>query len=173
MESVVPRHPAGADGRRHLHRPDSRATTPGAIQDVDGNDAAGFTTGAGGVPAVTNNSTVQPAAPGKVPNVAAEATGETGIALTWDRPDNGGRVIASYRIEWSADGNAPWTELVAAHTEMRAGEIERRYEHTGLDPDTTRHYRVRAKNAIERRRRGRTLRAPPPPPRAARARRRG
>ena len=121
----------------------------GVIQDDDGNDAASFTTGADGVPAVDNGSTVQPAAPGKVPNVAAEHTGETGIALTWGTPgDNGGRVVTSYRIEWSADGNAPWTELVAAHTEMRAGEIERRYEHTGLDPDTTRHYRVRAKNAI-------------------------
>ena len=31
---------------------------------------------------------------------------------------------------------------------MKDGAIERRYEHPGLDPATTRHYRVRAKNAI-------------------------
>ena len=31
---------------------------------------------------------------------------------------------------------------------MKDGAIERRYEHPGLDPATTRHYRVRAKNAV-------------------------
>ena len=31
---------------------------------------------------------------------------------------------------------------------MKGGAIDTSYEHTGLDPGTTRHYRVRAKNAV-------------------------
>ena len=123
---------------------------PRAIQDTTGNDAASFTTGAGGVPAVVNNSTEAPVAPGKVPNLAAGPGGDTSIVLTWDRPaDNGGRVIGSYRIEVSEDVDPlVWQELEDEHDAMKDGAIERRYEHPGLDPATTRHYRVRAKNAV-------------------------
>ena len=121
-----------------------------AIQDTTGNDAASFTTGEGGVPAVVNRSTEAPEAPGKVPNLAAGPGGDTSIVLTWDRPaDNGGRVIGSYRIEVSEDVDPlVWQELEATHDTMKDGAIERRYEHPGLDPATTRHYRVRAKNAV-------------------------
>ena len=121
-----------------------------AIQDTSGNDAASFTTGVGDVPAVVNNSNVTPVAPGKVPNLAAAPGGDTSIVLTWDRPaDNGGRVIGSYRIEVSEDVDPlVWQELEATHDTMKDGAIERRYEHPGLDPATTRHYRVRAKNAV-------------------------
>ena len=119
-----------------------------AIQDEALNDAASFTTGLGGVPAVVNESDVTPVAPGKVPNLAAEASGDTSIALAWDAPaDDGGRVIASYRIEWSADGGGTWSELVAEHATMQDGEIDRRYEQTGLTPGVTRHYRVAARNS--------------------------
>ena len=120
----------------------------GVVQDGDGNDASDFTLGPGETVRVTNGSTVAPTAPGKPRNLAAEPGGHTSIVLTWDPPaDTGGRTIANYRIEWSADGNAPWTVLVAAHSTMKDGAIDTRYEHTGIDPATTRHYRVRAKNA--------------------------
>ena len=85
-----------------------------------------------------------------MPNLAAGPGGDTSIVLTWDRPaDNGGRVIGSYRIEVSEDVDPlVWQELEATHDTMKDGAIERRYEHPGLDPATTRHYRVRAKNAV-------------------------
>ena len=127
--------------------------TPGddrnAVQDLAENDAAGFTTGEGGVPAIVNNSAVSPTAPGKVPMLVAEATGDTSIALAWEAPaDDGGRPVASYRIEWSADGSTGWTELVAEHARARDGEIDRRHEDEDLDPGVTRHYRVRARNEV-------------------------
>ena len=128
----------------------SSADDTAAIQDLAGNDAASFTTGESGVPAVTNESTVAPTAPGAPENPAAEAGGDTSIVVTWDPPaDNGGRAIASYRIEYSEDVDPlVWQELVAAHAPMENGRIVTRYEHPGLEPATTRHYRVRAKNAV-------------------------
>ena len=57
-----------------------------ALQDFALNDAASFATGAGGVPAVANNSARSPVAPGKVRRLAAEATGDTSIVLAWDAP---------------------------------------------------------------------------------------
>ena len=116
-----------------------------AIQDAAGNDAASFTTGQRGVPAVVNGSTVPPTAPG-APALEAVPGGDTSIELTWDPPaDNGGRAIASYRIEWSTDGNDPWTALVP---DPPLDGTARGYVHTELAPGTTRHYRVRAKNEV-------------------------
>ena len=121
-----------------------------AVQDLVGNDAESFTTGAGGVPAVTNNSTVQPVVPGAPENLAAAPGGDTSIELTWDPPaDNGGRVVASYRIEVSEDVDPlDWEVLVEEHTVMKDGAIDTSYEHPGLEPATVRHYRVRAKNSV-------------------------
>ena len=124
----------------------------GVIEDEANNDMASYTTGQNNgvyeVPAVANNSNVDPVVPGAPLALAAEP-GEDRVVLTWDPPaDNGGRVVASYRMEWSANGGDPWGEVVDAHDTMKDGAIERRYEEDGLSPATTRHYRIRAKNAI-------------------------
>ena len=80
-------------------------------------------------------------APGAPSNLTATADGRTTINLTWTAPTNtGGADISGYRIEWSADGNAPWTVLVASRPATS-------YSHTGLTAGTTRHYRVSAINS--------------------------
>ena len=124
----------------------------GQLEDLAGNDAATFTTGADGVPAVVNGSTVAPVAPGKVLSLAAVPGGSTAIVLTWDAPaDNGGRVIASYRIEGCASAcetESNWEVEAAEHATTVAGMVERRWVDAGLAAATTRHYRVRAKNEV-------------------------
>ena len=88
-----------------------------------------------------------PAAPGAPTNLMAEADGGTRIGLTWTAPvDNGGSAITGYRIEVSDDGSSgSWSELVAD-----TGNADTSYDHTGLSPGDTRHYRVSAINATGR-----------------------
>ncbi len=82
--------------------------------------------------------------PGPPGNLSATANGRTAIDLTWDAPTNtGGADITGYRIQWSADGNAPWTNVSPAHT-----GTDRTYSDTGLNPSTTRHYRVYVSNSV-------------------------
>ena len=115
-----------------------------ALQDLAGNDVATFTTGQNSVPAVTNNSTKAPVAPGAPTRLTATASGGTQIDLSWTAPaDNGGRVITGYKIEISSDGGANWTVHVAT-----TGNPATTYSHTGLSDSTTRHYRVSAINTI-------------------------
>ena len=91
-----------------------------------------------GTATVTITDGAVPGAPG---DFTATASGRTRIVLAWTAPKGtGGAVITGYRIEWSAEGGAPWTELVASHPET--GHTDR-----GLEPGTTRHYRVSAVNA--------------------------
>ena len=109
-----------------------------ALQDVAGNDVETFTE------TIQNNSTVVLAAPGAPTGLGATAAGATRIDLAWTAPaDNGGRAISGYRIEWSAAGADPWTELVAD-----TGSTGTSYSDTGLAAGTTRHYRVAAINAV-------------------------
>ena len=115
-----------------------------AIQDIAGNDAATFTTGMNGVPAVTNGSTVAATAPGAPTGLSATASGSTQINLSWTAPaDNGGRVITGYKIEVSSDNGSTWTDRVANTTTTTTT-----YAHTGLAASATRHYRVSAINTI-------------------------
>ena len=115
-----------------------------AVQDDDpGNDAASFA----GL-AVANGSTAAPALPGKPRNAGAEARGPDRIRLSWEAPaDTGGRAIARYRIEVSTDG-LNFGLLVEGHDTMLDGAIVTAYEHTGLNPRTTLHYRLYAINAV-------------------------
>ena len=115
-----------------------------AIQDTAGNDALSFITGSGGVPPVTNLSTVTgTTAPGAPTGLMATASGSARIDLSWTAPgSDGGSAITGYRIEWSADGSTPWTELVANTANPNTTHAD-----TGLAASTTRHYRVSAINA--------------------------
>ena len=111
-----------------------------AIQDALGNDTATFTTGSGGVPPVTNASAVAIDPPGATTGLSATADGPSIVRLSWTAPADS--AVSGYRIEVSTDGGASWTDLVA-NTESAATS----YSHTGLSPETTRHYRVSALNA--------------------------
>ena len=72
----------------------------------------------------------------------APPDGTTLITLAWTTPANeGDSQITGYRIEWSADGNAPWAALVADTGSRATTHIDR-----GLASETTRHYRVFATN---------------------------
>ncbi len=87
-------------------------------------------------------ATTDAAAPGAPTSLTATASGATRIDLQWTAPSsNGGASISGYGIEWSADGNAPWAELVA-----NTGNVNTSYSDTSLQPVTTRHYRVSAIN---------------------------
>ena len=122
-----------------------------AIQDLAGNDAAGFTTGEDGVPAVVLGGPLDPpVAPDAPAGLTATAAGETRIDLAWSPPPyNGGSAVTGYLIEVSADGtDGSFTTLEANHDAREDGAIVTAYAHTGdLAPGTTRHYRVFAINA--------------------------
>ncbi|MCY4645540.1 MAG: fibronectin type III domain-containing protein [Gammaproteobacteria bacterium] len=85
-------------------------------------------------------TTLKGVPPGVPGDLTAAAAGPTVIALDWDAPSSdGGSAITGYRIEWSANGRAPWRFLVTTS--------QTHYRHTGLTVGTTRHYRVRAESA--------------------------
>ena len=74
----------------------------------------------------------------------AEAAGTSQITLSWQAPsDDGGARITGYRIEVSDDGARSWEDLVA-NTRTTATV----HTHSGLEPASTRHYRVSAINRI-------------------------
>ena len=79
---------------------------------------------------------------GRLPGMPTSLTavgGEAVIKLDWTAPaDTGGSAINVYRIEASADAGDSWTIL--------AHPSDTSYQHTGLEPGTTRHYRVSALN---------------------------
>ena len=78
-------------------------------------------------------------------DVAARADGSREIEVTWTAPTTAGvGPVTQYKIEYSKDGNQPWMELATT------ASTATKYENTGLDPDTTRHYRVSAVNEAGR-----------------------
>ena len=97
-----------------------------------------------GEPSNVAEATTDATVPDAPTGLTAEADGTDAIALAWDAPDyDGGAAVTGYRIEVSEDGGSSWTDLVA---DTRSGDTE--YSHTGLDPASTRHYRVSAINEI-------------------------
>ncbi len=93
---------------------------------------------------VAHTTTDAASAPGAPTGLTATADGQTVINLSWAAPaDNGGAAITGYRVQWSSNGNAPWTDVTPAHT-----GTGRTYRHTGLSAGTTRHYRVFARNSV-------------------------
>ncbi len=74
----------------------------------------------------------------------ATASGQTEIHLSWTAPSNpGGAPVSGYHIEVSSDAGETWSDLV-----LDTERSETTYTHTGLAPETTRHYRVRAINPV-------------------------
>lgn len=95
---------------------------------------------ASNVASATTDATV-PASP---TNLAAVANGTSQIDLSWSAPGyDGGSAITGYRIQaaWSSSG--PWSDLVT-----NTGSTAATYSHTGLEPATTRYYRVYALNRV-------------------------
>ncbi|MCZ0933809.1 MAG: fibronectin type III domain-containing protein [Gemmatimonadetes bacterium] len=78
-----------------------------------------------------------PDAPGRL---TAQARGISVIELRWTRPSSSGTSpVTGYRIQWSRTGTGGWRDLVA-NTRTTS-------QHTGLEPNTTRYYRVAAISA--------------------------
>ena len=76
--------------------------------------------------------------------LAATADGPYAIQLAWEVPPfDGGAPISGYRVEVSEDGGSSWKDLTT-----NTGSTETSYQHDGLDPAATRHYRVSGINEI-------------------------
>ena len=92
----------------------------------------------------TARATTDATVPGVPRRLTAEAVGTSQITLSWQAPsDDGGARINGYRIEVSADGGRSWEDLVG-NTRTTATL----YTHSGLEPASTRHYRVSAVNRV-------------------------
>ena len=83
---------------------------------------------------------------GNVPDaptgLRATAQGPNQINLAWTAPANTGTsAINGYRIEFAAAATGPWSDLVT-----NTGSTSTSYPNSGLQPNTTRYYRVRAIN---------------------------
>ena len=93
-----------------------------------------------GVSVATTVATV----PYRPTGLTATADGTARIDLSWTAPAfDGGARITGYRIEVSENGGGTWTDLTA-----NTHSANTTYSHTGLDPATTRYYRVSAVNSV-------------------------
>ena len=87
-------------------------------------------------------------------NVTARALAPMRVTLEWDRtlPSLTGTIDwdDGYKIEWSADGNAPWTSLVNVTNQYVTDSdiwcvcFPTRYNDDTVTPGTTRYYRIKA-----------------------------
>ena len=83
-------------------------------------------------------------APGAPTGLSATARGSDEINLSWTAPDStGGSDITGYKIESSSDAGSNWSNLVADTSNTNTA-----YQHAGLSPGDTRHYRVSAINSV-------------------------
>ena len=105
---------------------------------------AGNQAGAGPASNVASATTASSAAaPGAPTGLMATDVDVSEIELAWTAPaDTGTSAITGYRIEVSSDAGQYWADLVA-----NTGDTGEEYTHKGLQPNTTRHYRVSAINA--------------------------
>ena len=83
-------------------------------------------------------------APGSPTGLSATARGSDEINLSWTAPNSsGGSDITGYKIESSSDAGSNWSNLVTD-----TGNTNTAYQHAGLSPGDTRHYRVSAINSV-------------------------
>ena len=102
------------------------------------------------------DSAVAPDIPGAPTGLTATANGENTINLSWTAPvvPTGASPIAGWKIEVSADYDAAdptaatWMEEALTVTDPVAPATMHTASHTGLNPATTRHYRVSAINGV-------------------------
>ena len=93
---------------------------------------------------ITITGKVNLTAPGAPTDLSATARGSDEINLSWTAPDStGGSGITGYKIESSSDAGSNWSNLVAD-----TGNTNTAYQHAGLSPGDTRHYRVSAINSV-------------------------
>ena len=93
---------------------------------------------------ITITGKVNHTAPGAPTGLSATARGSDEINLSWTAPDStGGSDITGYKIESSSDAASNWSNLVAD-----TGNTNTAYQHAGLSPGETRHYRVSAINSV-------------------------
>ncbi len=95
--------------------------------------------GAAAVAAPVQNTPTVPSVPTALQAVPSNPTT---IILYWVPPADGGSSITGYDIRVSADGGTNW------NTPLTTTSTTPIYHHTGLTANTTRHYQVRAKNAV-------------------------
>ena len=108
---------------------------------VRARNASGFGPWTSPVSATTSAGTP----PGPPRSLTATAVSSSTIELSWRAPlSSGSSAIVGYRIEWSSTRTGVWTDLVA-----NTGRTSTTYEDTGLDPNTTRYYRVSAINSFD------------------------
>ena len=94
-----------------------------------------------GIPASVDATTATTRIPGAPQNLRATADGPTAINLDWAAPSSTGRsAITGYEVSVSADGGVSFGPPQTT--------VQTSYRHTGLSAGATRHYRVRARNAI-------------------------
>lgn len=95
-----------------------------------------------GEPSNVASATTDATVPDAPMGLVATAVDATQIDLSWTAPAyDGGAPITGYRIEVSADG-AAWADLVT-----NTGVATTSYPHIGLEPGSTRFYRVSAINS--------------------------
>ena len=132
----------GLDGQgacRH-RRPADHAPLPGL-----GDQRAGPRQSVGGrARGHAATGTGEPGAPRELVAAKSATNQAFEIDLAWEEPaDPGDSDITGYRIEWSADGTSNWRALAAD-----IGPTDRTWSDVDLPSPTTRHYRVRAINAV-------------------------
>ena len=119
----------------------NKGTTDDADDDVysDPSDSVSVTP-----PADTNVMNREPGPPSAL---MATANGSTEINLYWTKPaEEGADDITMYRIEYSKDGRLPW--MAVGTTTVTTSNDGTTYSDKNLAPDTTRNYRVSAKNTV-------------------------
>ncbi len=120
---------------RYLHMDLSEDTTLHyRVSAINSYDAGG--------PSNVASATTEERVPNAPRRLTARARGTSSIELDWTAPSSAGTApVTGYQIEVSHTGSGSWRPL-EADTDSRATE----YTHTGLNPGTTRYYRVSAIN---------------------------
>ncbi len=114
-----------------------------------------FTDDAGSREELTSATKTVQVPPETPANLTARAVAPMQVRLTWDRnlpslKDLDLEDPPGYRIEWSADGDAPWTSLVnitnqhVTDSDIWCACYPTRYNDDTIAPGTTRYYRIQA-----------------------------